>query len=179
MPPILNNAPLTDDNTDILANHAFLRQGPIEYDCRLLDKEGKIRLVQIQPCSDEGDVTSLVVCQFDFLPDQKSNSIALSYVWGAPAPTYRVYIDNQDRSGWLFVRQGLYDFLCTARSLNEPSTWLWIDQICINQEDDVEKGHQANQMAHFYTHASSTLMRLEPGFVGSDEAIDLVFEIGE
>lgn len=111
----------TNNNTNILVDHTLLDDVSIDYHYEPLDKERQIRLVQIQPSAANGDPIQLIVRHVDFEPDGCSDFTALSYVWGDPLPTYRVHIKGQNGSGWLSIRQGLFDFLCTQRSMDEPS----------------------------------------------------------
>ena len=66
---------------------------------------------------------------------------ALSYTWGEPTPTRSVAVDGAN----IEVRQNLFDFLqaYTAEAWGMGNTnspvFYWIDQICINQEDLVER----------------------------------------
>ncbi|KAK5102104.1 hypothetical protein LTS08_004564 [Lithohypha guttulata] len=74
--------------------------------------------------------------------------IALSYVWGAADSLREVLIN-----GRLFrVRSNLYDFLCYAKNL-PGAPFIWIDAICINQEDASEKNHQVREMHNIYSSA--------------------------
>jgi hypothetical protein len=61
---------------------------------------------------------------------------ALSYTWGAVAPVTDVYVESHDGQGWFTVRENLNEILINQRHKTRPSAWLWIDQICINQEDE-------------------------------------------
>lgn len=114
---------LIDNNTDALVNNTLLEDISTDYEYVPLAKERHIRLIQIRPSTDDGNPIQLVVRHFDSDPDHDMNFVALSYVWKTRLPTYRVHIKGQDNSGWLPIRQGLYDFLRTQRSLNEPSLW--------------------------------------------------------
>lgn len=42
----------------------------------------------------------------------------------------------------------------------------WLDAICINQEDDLERGHQVNFMGDIYSQAASVIAWLGPGNEG-------------
>jgi hypothetical protein len=74
--------------------------------------------------------------------------IALSYVWGAPTPRHRIFVND----GYFDVRQNLYDFLQEYWN-EEQEHYIWIDQICINQCDTQERGHQVGIMAQVYSQA--------------------------
>ena len=49
---------------------------------------------------------------------------------------------------------------------------LWIDAVCINQEDAVEKSWQVGLMARIYAHATTTLIWLGPNHRDSYEVLD-------
>ncbi|XDG07642.1 hypothetical protein ABKA04_007257 [Annulohypoxylon sp. FPYF3050] len=108
-----------------------------------LDPENPhIRLVTLQPglWSDEIHCTINIV-PFDF--QQKYE--ALSYVWG-----------NRDNKKFIWLGDHKFEVTdnlwLALRRLRNPSTprVLWIDAICINQEDNKEKSHQVGMMGDIY-----------------------------
>src|ERR1700722_707916 len=125
-----------------------------------------IRLLQIE----KGYRSDLIICRlFDSYPDQDRGPVykALSYTWGGPGPMLSIDID-----GYQFeVTENLYSALKEIRRPNLDVT-LWIDAICINQENDEEKGHQVNQMGNIYKGAEEVLIWLGP----SDETIVALME---
>lgn len=50
---------------------------------------------------------------------------------------------------------------------------LWIDAICIDQDNDKEKGHQVGQMRQIYENAEQVLIWLGPSNRGIDSLMDL------
>ncbi|ORY18262.1 heterokaryon incompatibility, partial [Clohesyomyces aquaticus] len=86
---------------------------------------------------------------------------ALSYEWGDPdQPSHWIRVND----GYLKVRENLFRFLHTARGkpraqpgLNE---YIWIDAVCINQDDDQEKGHQVQDMQSVYSYAHAVYVWL-------------------
>jgi hypothetical protein len=102
---------------------------------------------------------------------------ALSYAWGTVASVHDVYVESQDGQGWFSVRENLHEFLINWRHETRPPAWLWIDQICINQEDETEKGRQVNLMSEIYVRAAEVITWLGPAFEGSDEAMDFIGDI--
>ena len=97
----------------------------------------------------------------------------LSYTWGDKGRTRRIVINER-----LYrVHQNLWDFLDYARRrlgtdggldivrerdppLLAQKPLLWIDAICINQDDIAEKNHQVQQMGKIYAYATLVLMWL-------------------
>jgi hypothetical protein len=116
----------------------------------------------------------------ELLPDRINNQIqanlinhngqqakyrCLSYMWGPPTEDYKILLNGQAFS----VRQNLYTFLNMATGYfpNEP---LWIDAICINQTDLVEKSHQVQRMGEIYRDAEEVLV-----WLGFDHCFDILF----
>lgn len=80
---------------------------------------------------------------------------ALSYVWGPELPAHNILIDGSLKS----IRQNLYDFLQTYSAHPRiASEYIWIDQICIDQQSLEEKGHQVQRMAHIFSHALNVIV---------------------
>lgn len=93
------------------------------------------------------------------IPNQEKYR-ALSYEWGRPdAAMYTILVDNKS----LPVRSKLYNFLEVYRK--KQHTWqrvipLWIDAICINQNDINEQNHQVGMMRDVYARAHEVLLWL-------------------
>jgi hypothetical protein len=67
---------------------------------------------------------------------------ALSYEWGFPSPNDpTILIDSENIITW----KNLYDALLHIR-LPDQDRRLWIDAICINQSDVLERNHQVHLM---------------------------------
>jgi hypothetical protein len=110
----------------------------------------QIRLVKVLPRPSSTDLNvhmSIVSFDFDIAPAY----VALSYAWGLSSPVKTVIID-----GLAFeVRQNLYDFLRVANATQPQieARFFWIDQICINQQNEREKGHQVQFMGEIFRRA--------------------------
>jgi hypothetical protein len=103
----------------------------------------------------------------------------LSYTWGKPfgerhsegpfTPTYTEKIlDVQNQR--FHITDNLNSALRYLR-LKDETLSLWVDAICINQKDDVEKTWQVQQMTRVYQQAASTFAWLGPPADNSDLAI--------
>jgi hypothetical protein len=75
---------------------------------------------------------------------------ALSYVWGQEPAIHRIFINGEAT----FVRPNLYHALQRIRLRTGPLR-LWVDSLCINQLDDLERNAQVRRMADIYRKASS------------------------
>jgi hypothetical protein len=61
--------------------------------------------------------------------------------------------------------------------MTNPGTRLWIDAVCINQENLDEKATQVGVMRDVYSNAESTCVRLRPRSEDSDLAISFTEEL--
>jgi hypothetical protein len=52
------------------------------------------------------------------------------------------------------VTENVFQALLHLRSSNGISRTLWVDAICINQADDIERGHQVQYMGRIYNKAT-------------------------
>jgi hypothetical protein len=114
----------------------------------------QIRLIKLLPqksCSQPVIHMSITVFDFESAPAYT----ALSYTWGSPTPTTTIFIDGHSFQ----VRGNLYDFLSLSQAENQipKSCLFWIDQICINQEDEREKGHQVQFMGEIFRRAYNVI----------------------
>jgi hypothetical protein len=76
---------------------------------------------------------------------------ALSYVWG-PIEMKSISLNGQSCD----VRENLFDALVTLRHENQQRT-LWVDAICINQDDMKERNHQVSRMGSIYSQAEKVV----------------------
>lgn len=97
---------------------------------------------------------------------------ALSYAWGPPVFEGSIWCEGQA----LPITRSLDIAL---RHLRQPdcSVFLWIDQICINQEDREEKSKQIPLMSKIYERALSTVIWLGPSTPGSDSVIRFLHDL--
>jgi hypothetical protein len=79
---------------------------------------------------------------------EEDKYIAGSYVWGPPEPSKPIVINGKSFQ----VRSNLFRFLRAFRSRHRSQV-IWIDAICINQDDIHERGHQVQEMKRIYSNA--------------------------
>ncbi|EPE27041.1 hypothetical protein GLAREA_02955 [Glarea lozoyensis ATCC 20868] len=108
---------------------------------------------------------------------------ALSYTWGPALPTKIISLNERPHE----VRENLGDFLdCVTRTgitildgdgmLLRP-TYLWVDQICIDQSSNGEKSHQVERMGEIYKQAQRVIVWLGCDDQDSDTAMRLIADI--
>jgi len=74
---------------------------------------------------------------------------ALSYMWGDPTKTRIIRIDGHDTG----IAENLFLALNDIRQTKTPLV-IWIDALCINQDDNEELNHQVQQMRTIYSKAA-------------------------
>jgi Heterokaryon incompatibility protein (HET) len=97
---------------------------------------------------------------------------ALSYVWGDPEPTGTIAIDIYE----LNITKNLQQALHRLRSPTGAKK-LWIDAICIDQLNTIERGHQVKNMASIYRCASQVLVWLGPGTESTRQAFQIAQQL--
>lgn len=127
-----------------------------EYVYKPLPSGGFVRYLILQPGKDHEPLhCNLHTISLGEIPEFE----AISYVWGNPKRNHIVYCEGFT----MYVTSNLRDVLHRVRLSIEPRT-LWVDSICICQEDREEQGQQVSLMGHIYSKAKRTLI-----CVGSDK----------
>ena len=93
---------------------------------------------------------------------------ALSYVWGDPSDNIPFVLDNHR----LLITRNLALALQALRLDDEPFV-LWIDALCINQNDLKEKSEQVLRMKEIYAFASLVIVWLGASTPATDVAVDM------
>lgn len=106
--------------------------------------------------------------------NHRPSYIALSYTWGEEAPSATIWINSQP----MLVRENL-EIALRHIQMADRSTNVWIDAICINQEDDLEKSDQVRMMNKIYDRAVEVLVWLGPAKDDSDIAMERFEIIGK
>jgi hypothetical protein len=140
-----------------------------------LSQPGSIRLLQLCPRNED---SKNIRCKLFEYPFQDSNSShlydAVSYVWGSEDKPESVIIDNQR----LKITSNLYTLLLRLQD-ERLSRVIWVDAICINQEDEKEKEYQIPLMAEIYAKASRVIVWLGEAKDDSDQALKTIRSAGE
>jgi hypothetical protein len=131
-------------------------------------KDGEFRLIHLHPGAPEDDI----VISVDVVPQKYTCAyFAVSYVWGSINRVYPIYAGYCTRqgdtgrvadepSGQLLVTKNLRDLLLDLRRDEGWYRTLWIDSLCINQDDVDEKNAQVPRIKSFFSTAELTLVYL-------------------
>jgi hypothetical protein len=131
----------TSPNNNRWEQLELFKHDPLEY------HGSTIRLVKVRPSTDANDQ---IQCNIR-IASTDSEYICLSYVWGNRAPGDWILMNDKR----LWARQNLINFLTSARSLVDiQSHWIWIDALCIDQENIEEREYQVKRMGHIYSRAN-------------------------
>jgi hypothetical protein len=131
----------------------------------------EIRLVTLLAGRFEDDIE----CRLTHHPlDKASTYEALSYSWGSSTKTITISTNGHE----MHIRTNLYSALRHLR-LQDRDRILWIDAICINQEDDTEKTHQVRMMKRIFESADQVVVWLGEATEHTELAFEKIKEIAE
>ncbi|KAK4451144.1 heterokaryon incompatibility protein-domain-containing protein, partial [Podospora aff. communis PSN243] len=137
-------------------------------------QSGWIRLAVLHPGS-PGDSITVTLKPAQLSPQPSQYYEALSYVWGMVTETEKVIVNGFRIS----VTPNLLLALQRLRFTDRART-LWVDAVCINQDDVAEKSHQVEQMATVYKLADKVLIHLGPLKNSKDEnAMDIIAAVDQ
>lgn len=138
------------------------------------------RVMELLP-SNKGDALSCRI-YVDTIEQSSQSFKTLSYAWGKGPKSHLIRVVSADvearRPAALPITETLHTCLVQLRHARKPLR-LWVDQICINQEDHVEKGKQVRLMGPIYTTAAQVLVWLGPAGQGSDSLMDAWQHVGQ
>lgn len=121
-----------------------------------LQSPTSIRLLRLEPSSDEAE--SIKCALIVVIELQKARDFeALSYCWGAGGRSQEVFCDNETAP--FIVSENLFYALKRLR-LGDRARTLWIDAMCINQHDLLERGQQVSIMRMIYSQSSGVVVWL-------------------
>ncbi|KAM0446711.1 hypothetical protein ACHAO4_009211 [Trichoderma viride] len=133
-----------------------------------------IRLVRLLP----GSVSDQITCElFQAFLNQEDEIIpyeALSYTWGSAEAPNHIIVNGKI----LAVTKNLHQALQQLRDKVQDRI-LWIDAICIDQENEKERGHQVQQMGEIYKQADCVLFYLGESNLELDAFMDTLNMVGK
>lgn len=153
-----NNAGLDS----VIHTTSVAKSATVRYEQLDLGKR-QIRILRLLPGEFHDTIqASLVTVHLDDKPQYE----ALSYVWGDPQVCMPIRVDGEERlvttNLWAALRRctssSALEVRQTVRSLTTASVrsldkerQLWVDALCINQDDNDEKNHQVVLMSEIYS----------------------------
>jgi len=114
-----------------------------------LKGERDIRLLRLLPSAENGRIRGeleALCLDYLFSKDTEVTFQAMSYCWGDPTPVDMIWLTD---TAFLPINASAADILHSL----EPSQYVWIDSVCIDQNNNSEKSKQVAMMWHIYHHA--------------------------
>ena len=102
---------------------------------------------------------------------------ALSYAWGSAKRSAKICVIGAGGERALAVTRNLAEALQYLRYEDRPRV-LWIDAICVDQDNIPERGHQVVRMAEIYPQASRVVVWLGPERDDSALAFQVLNDLG-
>jgi hypothetical protein len=181
--------PVTDDHSlgpqeELIAecvhrpNHTKHSEKPFIHEPLELDTPS-MRLIELLPLDENGDISCNMRHIILRVPSSHGRLLyapttepymCLSYAWGPPDQTRWIKVNGKPFQ----VRTNLWKFLHTASRLRATEkhshrvwhTSLWVDAICIDQDNSTEKNHQVQQMGRIYSNAAEVI-----AWLGDDDTL--------
>lgn len=96
---------------------------------------------------------------------------SLSYAWGSPEKTHSISIGDS----YLPITTNLHAALLRLRD-RFLERIIWVDAICINQQDIFERRNQVQRMAMIYALANRVIVWLGEAEDNSDQALEEIYK---
>lgn len=150
----------------------------------------KIRILVLQPGEPEAMISCTLVVYSLSDANEKYYYEALSYYWGTDAANCEIKIHEltEDKPRTIknivdraiprkfYIRSNLHAALSRLRD-KDRSINLWVDALCIDQDDEREKNQQVSIMSKIYSGAHRVCIWLGAGNSKCQQAMDFIEEI--
>ena len=150
----------------------LVKYRPFEYEPIVGSKT--FRLIRLLPPLSSGLHIEILEYNLDKPPANIPEYDALSYCWGeneGKRPDRRVVVDMGIERKEMFIYENLERALLSiGKEITDRP--IFADQICINQEDGVERAMQVKLMESVYRQCGRVLVWLGPGSKASDSFFD-------
>lgn len=132
---------------------------PYQYQ-RLNHSGQQIRLLNLRLFEDaQPDHFPLLLETFDI--ESAPTYVALSYTWGSPTPIHKIAIGKTYLPAGPTLQSFFFALSCSKKAkYKRPTGHIWIDQLCIDQQNAAERNNQVGMMSEIYSRAVCTLIWL-------------------
>ncbi|KAL9106257.1 MAG: hypothetical protein Q9227_008725 [Pyrenula ochraceoflavens] len=97
----------------------------------------------------------------------------ISYAWGTGEKTHAIHLDGLGCRGVLRTTENAWSALRVITG-DHPEDYLWMDQICINQENFEERSQQVSLMAQIFARSEECVIWLGPEDKWTKDAFHLI-----
>ncbi|KAK8017044.1 hypothetical protein PG993_015233 [Apiospora rasikravindrae] len=122
-------------------------------------RDDEIRYLVIHAFNESIGVVQCTLCVAP-LHDLDNSFTALSYVWGNVNTTDTIQLTGHPFNVTTNLRDCLRQFAINSKYRTMK---LWVDAVCINQQDTYERNAQVQRMGDIYSSAESVIAWLGPG----------------
>ncbi|TGJ80922.1 hypothetical protein E0Z10_g7824 [Xylaria hypoxylon] len=161
---------LTDQFSDLLPRSSAAKTSTEEFRYQPLpDSKSFLRLLYLRPQNHTASIEGRTALHCEVIIHPVSSCppyVALSYAWGDATIRRSIKLGSHVVS----LTESLVVALEHLQH-HDKTLVVWADAICINQSDDVEKGHQVQMMCHIYKSAALVAAWLGLESDDSDKAI--------
>ncbi|KAJ0106924.1 hypothetical protein J7T55_011019 [Diaporthe amygdali] len=133
----------------------------VQYRYQPLSGEDAIRLIVLNPSQDKEAPLSCSIIQHRRSTTQTVTYSAVSYAWGLPEFTKKLEVECDGDVSYLSITPTVDTLLRYLRSPNRTHR-LWIDALCLNQADEMERAQQIPMMGRIYEEAERVHIWLGP-----------------
>ncbi|KAI1875788.1 uncharacterized protein JN550_002074 [Neoarthrinium moseri] len=138
--------------------------------------DGSIRLLRLLPDRDKDAPLRCNIVSYPLLESGSGDHSydALSYVWGTTSKDFVIFIEDFQ----LAITRNLATALLNLR---DPfiERFIWVDAICIHQDDVKERNHQVQSMAMIYAQAARVLVWLGEQQNDSEIALQAIHQAAD
>ncbi|KAI1480266.1 heterokaryon incompatibility protein-domain-containing protein [Daldinia eschscholtzii] len=125
--------------------------------------QNQVRFIEILPSDTEEGPVRCLLKAVELGPDVRY--AALSYIWGDPGVTRDIIVNDIVLPVTVNLESALRQFSKTGFPGKRETgliTQLWVDAVCVNQQDIPERNHQVTMMASIYSNATAVFSWLGP-----------------
>ncbi|KAE9366430.1 HET-domain-containing protein, partial [Stipitochalara longipes BDJ] len=140
----------------------------------LNDEAQEIRVIRLLPETYSSDIRICLEIK-RLTQDSVPEFEAVSYTWGSRKDPVNIFIGISGNRT-LAVTRNLAEALPFLRYKNKTRT-LWIDAICVNQQNTEERSSQVKRMADIYSKAAKVLIWLGPASDDSSTALKCLKQV--
>lgn len=142
--------------------------------------DGSIRLLDLREAEMVGDVLTgfkLIDTGLTTAPSYE----AISYCWGSTELRTGIFVSTRNLGEQVYritenLASCLHSLMTSERPDQEKPDYIWVDQICINQEDVAERNAQVRDMADIYKTVAGVIVWLGQKSEFSVESTTLVLQ---
>lgn len=144
----------------------------------------QIRLVKVNFRQPDEASETMIKCSMETLSlhEVENQYLALSYAWENAKDRKSIIINNHQHLVTVNLEAFLQEWRDSAfRNHNDQvyDSFLWIDAVCINQDDLLERKSQVMLMSKIYSSARSTLSWLGRGSDSCEYGLESILILGE